>query len=80
MHNRQADRTHTGLRRAPSGETPPDDLSAAVREALRTRDARELGFAAGVSDQTIRRIAAGERAMRASIAAVRAVLEPEPRP
>lgn len=63
------------LHRAPSGEIPSDELSAAVRAALRTRDARELGFLAGVAAPTILRIAAGERAMRASIAAVRAAVE-----
>lgn len=63
-----------GSGRAPSGETPPDDLSARVRAELRRRPAREIGYACGVSAEVVRRIAAGERVMRASLAAVRAWL------
>jgi hypothetical protein len=58
--------------RAPSGEIPPEDSSAQIRAELRRRSAREIGYACGVSAEVVRRIAAGERVMRASLAAVTA--------
>jgi hypothetical protein len=69
-----------GWGRAPGGEIPREDFSARVRAELRRRPARAIGFAAGVSAEVIRRIAAGERVMRASLAAVRASLAGEGSP
>lgn len=65
-------RPETG--RAPSGEIPPDDLAARLRDELRRRTAREIAVGWNVSPETVTRAASGQRVMRASLAAIRAAI------